>query len=282
MSFSLDKPGFLASADMSREASRDSPPPPLSAGSSSSASAPSSGDSSTCRNCPKCRRRMSKFVFDRHTVCFQCRSFDCDFDNRCDECLEWSQEEMEAYVKHKLFLLKDKRRKDSLPKSRSSPGPSPTPSQPPSLTVTDVDNRIGSQLAKLSASFDQKLESLTSVLLTKILLLQPPIEHSMSARMFDVPSTASLAVPVLCPSPRLDVEAPAQVSASASFVSAGSQVPPAVAEDPGLVHGASSAVSMSAQVPPGVAGAPAQLAAVSDRLRVRFAVPPVAGSSAPG
>ena len=67
MSFSLDKTVFLASADVSQEASCDSPPPPLSTGSSSSASAPS-----------KCHRRMSKPVFDLHTVCFQCRGFDCD------------------------------------------------------------------------------------------------------------------------------------------------------------------------------------------------------------
>ena len=190
MLFSLDKPGFLASADMSQEASCDSPPPP-SAGSSSSASAPLSGDSLACRNCPKCRRRMSKPVFDCHTVCFHYRGFDCDTDNCCDECLEWSQEEMEAYVKHcKLILRKDKRRKDCLPNPPSSLGPSPSPSQPPSVTVTDAHNCSGSQLAELSASFDQNLESLTSVLLTKISLLQPTIEHSTSARMFNVPSTA--------------------------------------------------------------------------------------------
>ena len=101
---------------------------------------------------------MSNPVFERQIVCFQCRSFDCDFDNHCDECLEWSQEEMEAYVKHrKLFAHKDKRKKDSLPKPPSSPGLSPTPSQPLSLTVTDIDNRISSQLAELSSSFDQKL-----------------------------------------------------------------------------------------------------------------------------
>ena len=88
MSFSLDKPRFLASADGSQEVSCDSPPPPPSTGSSSYASAPSLGDSSACRNCPKCRRRMSKPGFDRHTVCFQCRGFDCDIDNHCDECLE--------------------------------------------------------------------------------------------------------------------------------------------------------------------------------------------------
>ena len=40
MSFSLDKPGFLTSAEVTQDASRDSPTPPLSAGFSSSASVP--------------------------------------------------------------------------------------------------------------------------------------------------------------------------------------------------------------------------------------------------
>ena len=65
---------------------------------------------------------------------------------------------MEAYVKHrKLPIRKDKQRKDSLPKPPSSPGPSPLPSQPLTLTVTDIDNRISSQLAELSSSFDKSL-----------------------------------------------------------------------------------------------------------------------------
>ena len=43
MSFSLDKPGFLVSADVSQEACRDSPPPLPSTGSSLSALVPSLG-----------------------------------------------------------------------------------------------------------------------------------------------------------------------------------------------------------------------------------------------
>ena len=74
---------------------------------------------------------------------------------------------MKAYVKHrKLCARKDKLRKDYLFKPPSSLGPSPTPSQPLSWTVTDIDNRISNQLSKSLSSFDQKLQSLTNVLLT--------------------------------------------------------------------------------------------------------------------
>ena len=101
MDFSLDNPGFSVPSDVSQVATQDSVTPPPPSGSNSSASAPSSGDSSR-RNCPQHRRRMSKTVFDRHTVCHKCRGFDRLLDKRCDECLDWPQEEMEAYVKQKI------------------------------------------------------------------------------------------------------------------------------------------------------------------------------------
>ena len=158
MSFPLDNPGFLASADVSQEAAPDSSPPPLSTGLTSSSSAPWLGDSSACRNCPKYRRRMRKPVFDRRTVCVLCRGFDCNADSRCDECMEWSLQEMEAYVRHRQLLLrKDRRRKHSLRKPPSSPVPFPSPSQPISLSASGVDDRIHTEFVALSASFDQKL-----------------------------------------------------------------------------------------------------------------------------
>ena len=84
-------------------------------------------------------------MFDQNTVCSKCRGFDCDFDRHCDVCMDWSQEEMEAYVKHRKSLVhKGKRGKDSFPKPLSSPGPCHTPSQLVSLTVTDGGDCISS------------------------------------------------------------------------------------------------------------------------------------------
>ena len=118
---------------------------------------------------------MSKPVFDRHTVCVLCRGFECSPESRCDECMEWSSEEMEAYVKHRQLLLrKDRRWKDSLPKPPSSPVTSPSPSQPTSLSVAGVDDRIDAKLAALSTSFDQMSDSLATVLLSRIAMLQAP------------------------------------------------------------------------------------------------------------
>ena len=153
MGFLLNNPGFSATPDVSQVASRDSEtlPPPSGSGSSS---APSSGDSSR-HNCPQCHRRMSKTIFDHYTVCHKYRVWDCLIDKQCDECLDWSWEEMKAYVKHRKSLVsKDKKGKDALPMPPSSPGP--VQSTPPSahLSVSDVDSRISSQLSEMSASFD--------------------------------------------------------------------------------------------------------------------------------
>ena len=75
--------------------------------------------------------------------------------------MEWSPEEMEVCVKHRqLLLCKDRHPKDSLPKPPSSPVTSPSPSQPASLTVAGVEDRIDAKLAALSSSFDQKLASI--------------------------------------------------------------------------------------------------------------------------
>ena len=251
MCFSYRKTPFSASADITQEAAPDSPPLPPSTGSTSS-SAPLSGDSSACR------RRMSKPVFDHHTVCVLCRGFDCNADSHCDECMQWSTEEMEACEKHRQLLLrKDRRRKDSLPKPSSSPVTSPSPSQPFSLSASGVDDHIDTKLAVLSTSFDQKLESLTSILLNKISLLQDPSEHHMSARMSNPSSAASPAVPVLCPSPGLDLPPPnpeSTVGLHREFlgegvgpVPSGSRVPFPL--DQGYVRDSGSAMSADAQVP---------------------------------
>ena len=99
--FSLDDPGFTP------------PIPPVH---------PSSSDSSVenpvdgRRKCSSCPRRMSKKSADRHTVCITCRGFDCDINNRCEECLEWSEDDIVAYAKYRKSL---KSRESSSAKQKS-------------------------------------------------------------------------------------------------------------------------------------------------------------------
>ena len=111
--FSLDDPGFTP------------PIPPV---------PPSSSDSSVetpvdgRRKCSSCPRRMSKKSADRHTVCISCRGFDCDLNNRCEECLEWSEDDIIAYAKYRKSL---KSRESSSTKQKSKIPLSPlTPPDP--------------------------------------------------------------------------------------------------------------------------------------------------------
>ena len=195
--FFPDNPGFSAPSDVSQVATQDSATPPPPSGSSSSASVPSLGESSR-HNCLQCRRRMSKTVFDCHTVCHKCLGYDCLIDKRCDKCLDWSREEIEAYVKLRNSpVSKDKRGKESLPKPPSSQGPIQPSSPSVNFSVSGVDDRISSQLTEFSASFDHKLAALQAVIMNSFSSLQTLDLSSMSARMSNVHSFAApLELPV--------------------------------------------------------------------------------------
>ena len=89
--YSLDEPGF-------RPPVTPVPVPPSS--SDSSVETPSDGR----RKCIACPRRMSKKTADHHTLCVNCRGFDCDINTRCKECLEWPEEEVRLYAKYRKSL----------------------------------------------------------------------------------------------------------------------------------------------------------------------------------
>ena len=73
-------------------------------------SVPPSSDSSVenplgdRRKCIACPRRMSKKTADRHTFYISCRGFDCDLKSRCEECIEWLEEEVKSYAKYRKSL----------------------------------------------------------------------------------------------------------------------------------------------------------------------------------
>ena len=121
---SLDEPGFVPPVP---------PVPPLS--SESSVETPADGR----RKCIACPRRMSKKLADRHTLCVNCRGFDCDVNSRWEECLEWSEEEVIEYAKYRKSLKSQEsssRAKTSLPTpppttSGHSPQPAPHPLRNP-------------------------------------------------------------------------------------------------------------------------------------------------------
>ena len=153
--YSLDEPGFTPPV----------PPVPLSS-SESSVETPVDGR----RKCSSCPRRMSKKSADRHTICISCRGFDCDINNHCEECLEWSEDDIIKYAKYRKSLKSRESSSKSktaisnppLTPSRRSPQPAPQPAQPAPRPVQRDD--IQSQVDSLTNNFKSLSDSLTSQL----------------------------------------------------------------------------------------------------------------------
>ena len=176
--YSLDDPGFMP------------PVPPVRPSSSeSSVEAPVDGR----RKCSSCPRRMSKKSADRHTVCVSCRGFDCDVDCRCDECLEWSEEEIIKYVKYRKSLKsrESSSRKAAVPTpplTTSGPSPlpaqqpAPLPAQPPAPRPAQRDD-IQSQVDSLTSNFQSLSETLTSQLRDFMLMFGSQNQSSCQPRL---------------------------------------------------------------------------------------------------
>ena len=106
VNISLDKPGFGVWTTDAKVHFSD---PPRSSGSSST----TSGDS-TRRSCTKCHGRMSSFSLDKHLFCTKCRGSECSMNSRCDECMQWTEEDMLKYVKLRKSLSSKSKRSNLL------------------------------------------------------------------------------------------------------------------------------------------------------------------------
>ena len=158
--YSLDEPGFTP------------PVPPVPPSSSESlVETPVDGR----RKCSSCPRRMSKKSADRHTICISCRGFGCNINNRCEECLEWSEDDIIIYAKYRKSLKSresSSRAKTSVstpPLTPSGHSPQPAP-QPASQTAPQPAPRpaqrddIQSQVDSLTLTFKSLSDNLTSQL----------------------------------------------------------------------------------------------------------------------
>ena len=153
MSISLDNPGFLL--DVSDQVDVHQPDAPAIASGSSS-----SGES-TRRSCPRCHGRMSSISVDRHVFCVKCRGAECDHNSRCDDCMKWSKEEMDSYVKLRKSLKAKSRPTKSSSRSSSSPSQSTAPD-------IDFNAILSTQLDSVQKSVDQKFISLSESLMSNM------------------------------------------------------------------------------------------------------------------
>ena len=144
----LDEPGFTApagSAPPSSDSSADPPPE----------------SRSKCVSCP---RRMSAKTADSHTICVSCRGFDCTIDTRCEECIDWPEEEVRSYAKmRKSLKTKGSSRRRDKPAASSPPPPatSISSSQPDAFNLmqTQVDT-LNAMVNSLSETFLARLDAL--------------------------------------------------------------------------------------------------------------------------
>ena len=183
MDISLDKPGFNVDTTDAEVHFSD---PPKSSGSSTS-----SGDS-TRRSCKKCHGRMSSLSLDKHLFCIKCRGSDCTLISRCDECMQWTEEEIEAYIKLRRSLTsKGRRRKSSPPRS--------TPHE------SDFDHILTAQLDSVNKSVDKKIEAMSSSLMSRFSSMLESFQLSLNKTSLAddsaVPgySTCLSEPPSLCP-----------------------------------------------------------------------------------
>ena len=52
---------------------------------------------------------MSNIEHDSHLCCQKCRGSACNLSSRCEHCKSWSEEEMDAYLKHQASLVRKRR-----------------------------------------------------------------------------------------------------------------------------------------------------------------------------
>ena len=64
--------------------------------------------------CMNCSRSMTKSEIDPHLICSYCRNQECNFDVRCDECVNWSPSFMASYVKYFKSLARKRESKRKL------------------------------------------------------------------------------------------------------------------------------------------------------------------------
>ena len=146
----LDEPGFDAPAGSTAPPSSDS-----------SVEHPSEGR----RKCVACPRRMSAKTADRHTFCVLCRGFDCSVESRCEECIEWPEEEIRLYAKvHKSLKLKSSSKHRNKPSASPPPSADSVPSSQPSA-IAQMQSQVDSLnllVNSLSESLFARLDALTA------------------------------------------------------------------------------------------------------------------------
>ena len=167
----LDEPGFTAPAGSTVPPSSDS-----------SVEQPPDGRSKSVA----CLRRMSAKTADRHIICVVCRGYDCNVESRCEECIEWPEEEIRLYAKMRKSL---KSKGSSKRRSKPSASPPPPAVSMPSSQPHPLAN-MQTQIDFLNALVNTLSESLLARMDAFQAFLAPSIPQS-SSRLSHGPDAVS-------------------------------------------------------------------------------------------
>ena len=119
------------------------------------------------RSCKLCPARMSTLKYDRHTLCTVCRGNECDLGNRCEECRDWTDDEVVQLLKHRKSLEQKRRAKKVSKKTKPLPRPVPAPSvdieERLSAFQTKMSDDVQSLLSNFMSQFRQELQHPTSI-----------------------------------------------------------------------------------------------------------------------
>ena len=149
--FLLDNPGFSDSITDVQDAPKSSGSSPASRGQPQ-------------RSCARCHSRMSSIDRDKHLIYIRCRGYECSVNLRCEECENWSKEEMLAHEKIRKSLVSK-----SIGRGKSSTRVVKKPASPPKTSAdVDLDNRFAVQYGRMLKKMDDRMQLPSSSLLNQI------------------------------------------------------------------------------------------------------------------
>ena len=110
--------------------------------------------------------------------CTKCRGSECDQSTRCDECLSWTKEEMDSYIKLRKTLSSKSKKKTSL-KTSSSPPRSTAPD-------IDIDSKLSAQLITVNKNIDDKIAAISNSLMSQFSEMLASFKSSLPNSSFSV------------------------------------------------------------------------------------------------
>ena len=119
--------------------------------------------------CTSCKRGISALTVDTHKVCIECRGLECDLNNRCIECKEWSIQDMENNLRE-LTNWKHHSKKTNIEGSIMCTDPSIASSSPSSPNIEqkqllntnwtkEVETKINQSMSEMLTMVRSELDS---------------------------------------------------------------------------------------------------------------------------